>query len=326
MSTEPARTCAYALADGTRCPCPAEPAGSLCFWHDPSQPKDGPDVRQRLEAWARGGGSMEGFVLRHANLEGLRLSGARTADLRHAVLFRACLRGASLWNANLCGADLMKADLSGANLNEARLLGANILGAVIDGAKLERTQWGDRAVQEGAAEQAAARGDAAAAHAAYVEAEEVYRGLRLAHGGAGRHEDAGVFFRREMTMRRKLMPRWSLGRMWSKLVDLCSGYGEAPERVVVSSLGVVLGCAAAYLLIGVRAPEGPLVFQSEAGVWANLAQFLNCVYFSFVTFTTVGFGDIVPTQAARPVAAAEAFLGAFMISLFVAVFARKMTR
>ena len=54
--------------------------------------------------------------------------------------------------------------------------------------------------------------------------------------------------------------------------------------------------------------------------------FLECLYFSFVTFTTLGYGDYAPSQAFQLVATAEAFFGAFMIALFVLVFGRKMLR
>jgi hypothetical protein len=45
-----------------------------------------------------------------------------------------------------------------------------------------------------------------------------------------------------------------------------------------------------------------------------------------VTFTTVGYGDITPVGIARLVAALEAFAGAFLMALFVAVFGKKMMR
>ncbi len=45
-----------------------------------------------------------------------------------------------------------------------------------------------------------------------------------------------------------------------------------------------------------------------------------------ITFTTLGYGDIVPLGAARAVAAVEAFIGAFTIGLVLVVFVRKMAR
>lgn len=46
-----------------------------------------------------------------------------------------------------------------------------------------------------------------------------------------------------------------------------------------------------------------------------------CLYFSIITWTTVGYGDVVPTSAARMWAAAEALISYFTISVFVGTFA-----
>ena len=51
------------------------------------------------------------------------------------------------------------------------------------------------------------------------------------------------------------------------------------------------------------------------------------MYYSVVTFTTLGYGDMTPPDGiARPLAALQAFAGAFMMAMFVAVFGKKMTR
>ena len=48
-------------------------------------------------------------------------------------------------------------------------------------------------------------------------------------------------------------------------------------------------------------------------------RYAELIYFSFVTLTTLGYGDIVPTTPqARAVADAEAILGQLYIAIFVA--------
>lgn len=321
------RSCAYVRSDGTRCPGPVDGSGDLCFWHDKGSSKEGPDVRPRLEAWAESGESMEGFVLRYANLEHVRLVARTGRVLQRAHLFRANLQGASLWNVDLREADLTKANLAGANLNEARLQGADLLGANLDGTRLERVQWGDRCTNEKAAATAEREGRHADARAKYEEAEEVYRTLRRSYDAAGRFEQAGAFFRREMTMRRKLMPKWSGGRAWSKLVDLLCAYGESPPRVIVSAVVLNLLAAFAFFALGIRSPDGPCGFDASLGLWANVEVYLNCLYFSLITFLTVGYGDFLPLDLlTRHLASTHAFIGSFMMALFVAVFGKKMTR
>jgi hypothetical protein len=319
-------SCRFVNEDGQTCVADAA-EGGLCFWHDPEADKGGEDVRRRLEEWSDTGASMAGFRLRGAALEGLRLSNRPGSDLRAADLSRARLQGASLFGIDLSGADLSKANLSGANLNNADLHDANLLGATLDGARLERVEWGERCINEQRARQAAHEGDTEAASAAYEEAEEVYRALRRAYDGAGRFEAAGRFFRREMTMRRKLMPAWSAGRAWSKLVDLFCAYGESPPRVIVSAMVLNFAMAAIFFLLGVNGPEGPIRFDVHAGLWHNIERYFDCVYYAVVTFTTLGYGEITPTShVTRHLAATHAFTGAFMMAMFVTVFGKKMTR
>jgi hypothetical protein len=45
---------------------------------------------------------------------------------------------------------------------------------------------------------------------------------------------------------------------------------------------------------------------------------IDCIYFSIVTWTTLGYGDIVPSQASRLAAASEAVVGYFFMAIFIA--------
>ena len=55
-----------------------------------------------------------------------------------------------------------------------------------------------------------------------------------------------------------------------------------------------------------------------------LGPFWDYLYFSMVTFTTLGYGDILPkTTTLRMICGSEAFLGAFMMGLVVAGFANR---
>lgn len=321
-------TCSYVRSDGSRCPAAVEDRErDLCFWHDVEISKEGPDVRERLEAWAESGQSMEGFLLRYAALEGLKLSTKRSRDLRRANLFRANLQGASLFNVDLRGAVLLKANLAGANLNEALLQDAELLGINLDGTRLESVEWGELCLNEQQAIQAEREGNRDESQARYKEAEQVYRSLRRAYAAIAETRQAGLFFRREMTILRRLMPLWSASRAWSKLVDLTCAYGESPPRVIISALILNLTCAVGYYFAGIMSPAGWVKFDPSAGLETNLVQFFECVYYSIVTFTTLGYSDEArQIWLVRPLAAAQAFVGAFMMALFVVVFGKKMTR
>ena len=327
MNSSDESTCTYERSDGTCCPGLASENDGLCFWHDPEESKEGDDVKRRLEEWAGTGESMEGFQLRRAQLQGARLYSDQGYDLSHANLVRAQLQGAHLYHLNLRGADLLKADLSGANLNEAVLEDANLLGAELSGARLERARLGARVLQERLAREAEKRRSHEEGRRRYLEAEEVHRVLRQAYESCGHHTEAAHFFRLEMKMHRHSMPKWSVDRMWSKIVDLFCAYGESPPRVIGSAILLNLFCAVAYFAIGINGPQGLIAFDAQAGLWENAEAYSNCVYYSVVTFTTLGYGEMTPPPGIlRPLAAVQAFVGAFMMAMFVAVFGKKMTR
>lgn len=107
----------------------------------------------------------------------------------------------------------------------------------------------------------------------------------------------------------------------------------------VMTLDSVFGSIAAYLLLGnawamVYATIA-LIDPSAFSLDASLTQFLDnrhsrlpmFNYYSFVTLTTVGFGDITPvSQAARTLSWLEAVSGQFYIATLVAWIVGRTTR
>jgi len=296
-------------------------------WRDPQCAKAGwPELTAHLQQRATASPDLRGFQLRAAELSGLDLArrgSNQRADLRGADLYRAQLQRAHLFDVDLRGASLMKADLRGANLHCADLRGANLLGTQLSGARLDHAQWGERVLQE---QQARASTEAVQAQDLFQQAEEVYRNLRLNLEAGGLFGQAGRFFHREMLMRRMQLPRWSARRAVSWLIDLFCGYGERPLNVVLFSMAQVLLFACAYWLIGVQQGEQTLAYAATQSPWVNAQELAACLYYSVVTFTTLGYGDIVPLGWARALAALEAFVGSFTMALFVVVFVKKMTR
>lgn len=300
------------------------------FWRDATRNKaEEPELGAALEARARSGAPMQGFCLKRCRLAGLDLvhRGSHTGyDLSGSDLYRADLRGAHLFAINLRGASLMKADLRDSNLHCADLRDANLLGVKLDGARLDNILWDERVLQEREAREACRNRQPELMHDLLQQAEEVYRNLRIHLEKAGLFEEAGRFFYREMIMRRLQMPRWSSQRLFSWLVDLFCGYGEQPLRVVLFSMSFVLFCALLYFLVGIHHGDARLAFSLDQDLRTNLEELGACLYYSVVTFTTLGYGDIVPLGLSRPLAAFEAFVGSFTIALFVVVFVKKMTR
>ena len=117
---------------------------------------------------------------------------------------------------------------------------------------------------------------------------------------------------------------WPKARCWSTTRGATRASSSRTE--VGFSAAVVLICAAIYFIVGLNAPEGIIVVDLARGIADNGLAFLSCLYFSVVTFTTLGYGDITPTVAIRTLAGVEALVGLFSIALFVVVFVKRMTR
>jgi hypothetical protein len=320
--------CIYKFKDESQCRLGDEGKG-LCFWHDPIVDKAGKKLTKDLEAVAKAGHSMEGFYLSQANLEGVNLvcHGNKSGySLARADLYRANLKGAHLFHVDLQEASLMKADFRDANLHFANLSGVNLLGSKLDGAKIENVEWGPQLLHEEKGREARKEKKYTEASDFFEQAEEICRSLRKVSELQGLFELAGYFFYQEMIMRRYQMPKWSTARGISKMVDVFCGYGERPLRVILFSLSFIFVCGLAYFLLGVSDGGEPVVFNASMPFYSNLLNLFKSLYFSVVTFTTLGYGDLVPVGVSRLVAAIEAFAGSFTLALFVVVFVKKMTR
>ncbi|MGF0337095.1 potassium channel family protein [Ectopseudomonas toyotomiensis] len=87
------------------------------------------------------------------------------------------------------------------------------------------------------------------------------------------------------------------------------GFGERPIRSLFLSIWLVIGSSIIYYL----APQSSTVGQAA-----------KSLYFSLVTFVTLGYGDITQSSAAlRIFSSLEAFAGMFLIGIFLAGYASK---
>jgi len=116
----------------------------------------------------------------------------------------------------------------------------------------------------------------------------------------------------------KLKAIWNLFKAYASasieylLADLTCKYGTNWKRPVVIWIFTVL------MLF-------PLLYLLTKSV-PNAYDFLSCLYFSIVTATTLGYGDLHSIGVGRALASAEAIFGTFMWAVFLAVFARKYMR
>jgi hypothetical protein len=200
-----------------------------------------------------------------------------------------------------------------------------LLGTRLTGARIENVIWGKHLLQERRAIEAASERNQKLAQDYFEQAEEICRNIRNVASNQGLVDMAGHFFYKEMTMRRKQHSIWSLKRWVSKFVDITCGYGERPMNVILFSLAIILVSAIAFFLFGVS-EQGEMFKWNQVSSQGFAHDILTCLYYSVVTFTTLGYGDIVPIGISRLFAALEAFTGSFTLALFVVVFVKKMTR
>jgi hypothetical protein len=83
-------------------------------------------------------------------------------------------------------------------------------------------------------------------------------------------------------------------------------------------IGIVLLCAVMFWILDLS-PRFALV-SNHGPVEADLRGFLSALYFSAVTATSVGYGDIVPTGAARLLAIVESVAGLILFGCVVSKF------
>ena len=104
-------------------------------------------------------------------------------------------------------------------------------------------------------------------------------------------------------------------------------------RVARVSVDHLVGAAAAYVMLGVTFTYAFLVLQAVAGAPVLLgegelcgrleavadAQLADYLYYSFVTLTTLGFGDLTPgTLGARVLTGVEAVTGQLFLTVLIA--------
>lgn len=300
-----------------------------CFWHDPHVDKSGMNLADRLETHVRKGSTTKGLKLKRVNLSGINLvnrNGKHGFDLSECDLYRANLQGAHLFNLTLKNGSLMKANLTDANLHCADLEGTNLLGTKLEGARIDNIHIGEQLLQEKIALQKRKENDREAALDNFEQSEEIYRNLRKRAEDQGLFQLAGQFGYKELIMRRYQLEPWSFKWIFSNLVDKLCGYGEKPENTVIFSGFLILISAVLYFMFGVMHGDEVLQIDFSKGLLTNINTFFMTLYYSVVTFTTLGYGDITPFGISRLFAALEAFIGSFTIALFVVVFVKRMTR
>ena len=145
----------------------------------------------------------------------------------------------------------------------------------------------------------------------FLKAKEIYLLLKNNFHSLGRYDEESWAFKKEKDMERK---SYSQGRplkwLGSMFWNLLYGYGERPFWILGWCGFLLLLSSCIYWL-----SKG--VFQVIGIHLIPVEDYWNNLYFSVVTFTTLGYGDFRPIGKIRVLASLEAFLGIFFIALFI---------
>jgi hypothetical protein len=287
-------------------------------------------------------------------IDGAYLVEARLTDVdwfRDTSLVGANLTEAEANGADFSGADLTLSTLTDLSALGANFSGANLEGAVITNADLRRADFEDARLHETVLTNVHVGGGTRMGEVAVYDRENappdltddqpleaaawVYRQLRTLYQRNALPKLARRSYFLEKDARRRLAWRRSdyrdaLKREASRWI---MRYGDSPWRVLATSLVIILVFALLFPLTGgIQETQGEtsityaLENPETAPTWWISRVLFKSVYFSVVTFATLGYGDIQPIGLiARLLAGLEALLGALLAALLVFVLSRIVT-
>jgi len=251
--------------------------------------------------------------LGNAHLEGANLAGAQ---LQGAILEKAYLKEARLIGTHLEEANLHEANLEGANIHEAHLEGADIHHAELSNVNL-RNIWFDKKTKC----EDTLFGDTVLSiyPECNISENEVINILSKAEVNNVRFIDPvlGRRVRDAAWLRHyKKNCKWykrPLQFVWA----ITSNYGRNIWLWIMWSVIIAFRFGIQFYSMGPEAFEVTHLGHS----------FETMLYYSVVTFTTLGFGDVVPkTAEASYWVMAEVILGYIMLGGLISILANKLAR
>jgi len=247
--------------------------------------------KHKIENWVKRGGSLEYANLQHVDLQGAKLSGTNfqnadlfAANLSHSVFGQLLAVGSipsGLALADFNNARLAKADFSNTDFKLVTLKYASLYETEFDGIsnltwdKIEKVKEEDEKLWE--------------------RAKDIYLRLKNYFHQKAQYDDESKAYYREKLMAKK--QAFAEGKKWRgrvlALYQALTGFGNKPLWTVGWAAAVIAFFWLFYWIMGVVTGHAAFDFSVAPHIWKGL-QYL---YFSVVTFATLGFGDIAPACA-----------------------------
>ena len=265
---------------------------------------------------------LAGADLRNARLDGADLTGA---DLSGAQLGGASLTRAGLGKALLAGATLFEASMEGATLTLADLTGADLRCVVLRGARMREVDLTEADLTY-ADLHGAELSLCKVAGARFDNADLRHTRLRNISGFERAHwlgtdvrdiNFAGAYLLRRFIIDQNYLKEFqnqSRFHAWIyALWSLTSDCGRSASRWCLCILLQIALFAAIYPWIDLDLGTHPTP--------------ISALYFSVVTLTPLGFGDVVPASTtAQIVTMTEVLTGYVMLGGLLSIFSNKMSR
>ena len=174
----------------------------------------------------------------------------------------------------------------------------------------------------------------------YINGKINYRIARNQANKIGDHERIGYYYYKERVYGSKSIkvedyPTYR-HYLSSKFFDVLSkytvGYGEKPWNILIVSIATISIFALLYMFIGIKTLNNELIGISittlkDYSLTEIINTYIDLWYFSMVTFTTVGYGDMIVTSAiGKILVSLEVFFGVTIAASWTSVIIKRMIR
>ena len=263
------------------------------------------------------GAILHGATLDDAELMAADLTGSNLSDATacRAGLGKARLVGMQAFGANLTGASLSGADLTGADLTTANLKSARLVGAVVGDTVLMRADLREADLTDCRVDGSIFRG--ADLRGARVRGVRGYQTADWVNTDVRDVDFCGAWLLRRHVLDENFIHEFrsqSRGYEWIyKIWWGSSDCGRSISRWGAWTVLVAVLYGFLYMLVDVD--------------YGSHETFLSPLYYSVVTFTTLGYGDVLPASAAAQImAVSEVVLGYVSLGGLLSIMANKLAR